>query len=238
MSSIGSQIQQQIVDEINVLPILADNNIVALADSPASVKSVMDIALAKVAFGVIVRTAKYSKPNSNAPRGKPYFNFVAFQIEINENRVLNAALGRTIHADDVVEAILADLSGWDFDGQGNTLKLDDDAGVLDAVWNNPEGQVVWGWTVSGHTEGGLSLVHAQVAKPTSSIAGTTTTKTVTLACATGGAGVFYTADGSIPTPLRGTVYTGPFVAPVGTVIRARAWLAGMIPSSELKVTVQ
>ena len=51
---------------------------------------------------------------------------------------------------------------------------------------------------------------------------------LTLACATPGAAIFYTQDGSNPSPRNGTLYLAPFT-PTGGV-RANAWLAGYLTS--------
>jgi hypothetical protein len=236
--SVGATIQQLIVDEIGVLSIIADNQISVIAESKASPLNIMQIAQGVVRMAVIVRTTVFRRPNKNPVRGKPYFDDIGIQIEVTENRTLNAA--RTVHADDVAEEIFSALNGWDFSGQGNCIKLEDDAATLDGEWNNKENNLIWGWTILARTEGGLSLTIAQVATPSASFAaiqGDPANKTATITCATGGAGVFYTLDGSVPTPLRGTVYTAPFVAAIGATLRARAWLAGKTASDELRTTV-
>jgi hypothetical protein len=60
---------------------------------------------------------------------------------------------------------------------------------------------------------------------------------VTLACATGGAAIYYTTDGSYPwpgataNPSTGALYTGPFTCAPGAIIRACAFLAGSLASN-------
>lgn len=55
---------------------------------------------------------------------------------------------------------------------------------------------------------------------------------IELACATPGAAIFYTLDGKHPAPRNGTLYTGPIERPAaGTRLKARAWLAGWLPSN-------
>ena len=56
------------------------------------------------------------------------------------------------------------------------------------------------------------------------------TQTVTIGCATLGATIRYTTDGSTPSETNGTIYTGVVSVPLGTVLRAIAYLPGMIDS--------
>ena len=53
-------------------------------------------------------------------------------------------------------------------------------------------------------------------------------QTVTLTCATPGAAISYTLDGSYPSSVNATatLYTAPFVAPSGSTVRASAELSG------------
>ena len=59
--------------------------------------------------------------------------------------------------------------------------------------------------------------------------------TVTLSCATVGATIRYTTDGTEPTATS-TVAGGPLVIGVSTVLRARAFLAGAVPSDTITHT--
>jgi hypothetical protein len=67
-------------------------------------------------------------------------------------------------------------------------------------------------------------------------------QTVTMAPATNvpGMAIFYTLDGSYPTPRNAWapvagatsyLYTAPFVIPVGTIVRAKGYLPGFQPAS-------
>ena len=61
---------------------------------------------------------------------------------------------------------------------------------------------------------------------------------LTLACATAGAAIYYTTDGSYPTPTNGVLYDGPVTGlPTGTTVRAAAYAADMTPSdlTELEI---
>lgn len=54
---------------------------------------------------------------------------------------------------------------------------------------------------------------------------------ITLTCATEGAAIYYTTDGTYPTPTNGTLYEEPLVGvTVGTYFRAAAYKAAMNPS--------
>jgi hypothetical protein len=56
------------------------------------------------------------------------------------------------------------------------------------------------------------------------------------ACATAGAAVFYTADGTWPSPRNGSLYTAPVIFDAGTTVKARAWIWGYLPSDVLTFT--
>lgn len=58
---------------------------------------------------------------------------------------------------------------------------------------------------------------------------------VEITCATSGAIIRYTTDGSEPTE-SSTVYTGPIIVSDNTEIRARAWKSGMNPSAVVSET--
>ena len=61
------------------------------------------------------------------------------------------------------------------------------------------------------------------------------TASVTLSCATEGASIYYTTDGSVPTD-SGTLYTAPIVLSATTTIRARAYATGKGPSAIVSAT--
>lgn len=61
---------------------------------------------------------------------------------------------------------------------------------------------------------------------------------ITLTCATGGAAIYYTVDGSFPAETAGTLYEAPFAAPdAGTTIRAAAYVTDQPPSDVLEFTI-
>jgi hypothetical protein len=67
--------------------------------------------------------------------------------------------------------------------------------------------------------------------------------TVTLACADGAAGIYYTLDGSMPQPGDTSaenvtrVYSTTFTVPSGTVVRALAWNPAILPSDVDQETI-
>ncbi|MCX6896327.1 MAG: chitobiase/beta-hexosaminidase C-terminal domain-containing protein [Verrucomicrobia bacterium] len=63
-----------------------------------------------------------------------------------------------------------------------------------------------------------------------------TYRQVTLACATPGAAIFYTANGGKPNPAK-TLYTAPFTPAANTTVKARAWLAGKLASEISTATI-
>ena len=78
------------------------------------------------------------------------------------------------------------------------------------------------------TLGGIQNVLPQVTTPSVHSA----SDEYTLSCATPGAAIFYTTDGSNPNPRTSTLYTAPF-ASSGQSVATRAWLAGYLASEIL-----
>lgn len=61
---------------------------------------------------------------------------------------------------------------------------------------------------------------------------------IALNCATSGAAIYYTTDGTYPTPENGTLYSAPFTEPDdGTLVRAAAYKAGLNPGDCLEFTI-
>ena len=58
---------------------------------------------------------------------------------------------------------------------------------------------------------------------------------VTIVCVTDGAVVWVTTDGSSPLPGKAQAYAGPVAGVAGGVVRARAFLAGAVPSGVMQV---
>jgi hypothetical protein len=49
-----------------------------------------------------------------------------------------------------------------------------------------------------------------------------------------GAAIFYTVDGTFPSPRNGALYTAPFSVGPGLTAQATAWLAGYLSSPTAK----
>jgi endo-1,4-beta-D-glucanase Y len=102
---------------------------------------------------------------------------------------------------------------------GNTVNL----------WNSITETEIWGTPAAG---GG------QTATPTFSPAGGTYTsaQSITIACATSGASIRYTTDGSTPTSSTGTLYSGPVTIGATTTLKAIAYAAGFTDSTVAAAT--
>jgi alpha-tubulin suppressor-like RCC1 family protein len=109
---------------------------------------------------------------------------------------------------------------------------------------------IWVWGYNGYSQLGDGSTTATntpiqirtssqwwVATPAFSPIGTsyTTAQTVTVTCATSGAAIYYTTDGSEPTT-SSTLYTGPFTVGSTQTVKAKAWLTGMNTSRTAAAT--
>lgn len=84
------------------------------------------------------------------------------------------------------------------------------------------------------------IVHNNVATPEITPASGfvyAASQTVTITCATAGASIYYTTDGSIPTQ-NSTLYTEPFTIDSNVTIKAKAFKAGDVPSMVATATYE
>lgn len=92
------------------------------------------------------------------------------------------------------------------------------------------------YDVAFTTEGGTKIDIPRLAAPTIDASNSAA---VGITSATPGAAIFYTLDGTPPIPRNPSshLFLAPFAALSGQTIRARAWLAGFIPSVESKIKI-
>ena len=84
------------------------------------------------------------------------------------------------------------------------------------------------------------IVHNNVATPVISPASGfvyAASQTVTITCATAGASIYYTTDGTTPTQ-NSTLYTAPFTVDSNVTIKAKAFKAGDVPSMVATATYE
>lgn len=94
-----------------------------------------------------------------------------------------------------------------------------------------------GWTTSNLALASYTIT-GTVATPKMSVAGGsyTTPQTVSLSCATTGATIRYTVNGTVPTTTNGSVYTGPIAVSGTRTIQARAYKTAWLPSAVATAT--
>jgi hypothetical protein len=86
------------------------------------------------------------------------------------------------------------------------------------------------------TQAGANYAVPQLDAPVISAAGTHVPQTVSLSSDEPGAAIFYTLDGSQPSPRGPTsiLYSDPIAVNAAATLRTRAWLAGYIASDEAR----
>ncbi len=154
------------------------------------------------------------------------------RVTVMEDVLMNrdATVGTGVTREEWIERIVRNVTAiFQPSVAGSPLVVEPDGiqdgavGIDDADGNTralPARHVVFACT------GGLGAPDMSViSKPV--ISHTAPAHTIAITCATAGAAIFYTTDGSKPRPGK-TLYTGTFTAAVGTVVKARAYLIGML----------
>jgi len=224
--SLLESLQQECADRLSALP--------AFAWLPVLVEHRRDYQSEyQRALGPLLTTAGRTgacvtvlTPTANArwpETGGPFFDEIPLVARVQENPVVNRdpARGTGQSALTICEAIA--LAWWQFYpvAAGGPL-----VPGQPTIARGPAGDFVT-YEVRFVAQGGVGLALPACAVPT--LAGTS--PLLTLACATPGAAIFYTQDGSGPGPRNGALYTAPF-AKTGPV-KARAWLMGCAASATL-----
>lgn len=230
MSSILSQLQQQCADRLQTDPLFA--NIPVLTERIKDIESEIDRALGplneqggKTGLVAIILT-----PSANATFENvfgPFFDEIKVVVRVIENVPINQDpnTGTNIPAAEAAERIcnllhhfLPDSANGPITAQKPTISLGNDPTHLS-------------YDCRFRTSGGLSAVLPQLSAPVITKNGSA----YTLACSTAGAAVFYTLDGSNPSPRNGTFYTAPITPASHLTLNARAWLAGFLTSQTATV---
>lgn len=162
----------------------------------------------------------------------PYLDPLQLSVTIEENVLVNQATGGTQkHCSDVAERVATLLHKWLPDGHTRPVLVSGNGiSVVEPVIGT------LAYAVALSFAAGLSVSLDQVATPTANPDGGVAPQTVTLACATAGAAIFYTIDGKFPSPTVGTLYTAPFEVAAACTLKAAAFLAGYL-TSEVKQSV-
>lgn len=234
--SLIESIQQEVADQIAANGNLL--NVPVLVESLGDLASQVERALGplggqggKVGAIIVVNTPT---ADANWPEvGGPFFDSIPVEILVGVNPATNndADIGTGLSALSICEEVCFALH--QFFPVSSNGPLVADKPTLVRLPDAGKKEVIVQYLCRFKTLGGLSEALPQVANVTEfhSISG------YNLACATGGAAIFYTLDGSNPSPRNGTLYTAPFAAVGGATLKARAWLAGYLASDLFTKTI-
>jgi hypothetical protein len=185
----------------------------------------------KVGICAIVGMPTFSVPSPDTPG--PVGN-VEQSILVLEHPELNAgSAGTGSNAEEVALEIVQQLHHYMPASVAQVLTARADAIVPDLTVEN-----LVGYLVTLHTSGGLEKP-AKVATPAISGSSATAPSTITITCATSGATIRYTTDGSNPSPGNPTAatYSAPFAQAIAAEIRAVASKASYQQSNTARLII-
>lgn len=231
MSSILSQLQQQCADRIQSDPAFADVRV--LTERIADIESEIERALGPLneQGGKTGLVAILLTPTANVNFENvfgPLFDEIKIVVRIVENVPVNQDpnTGTNLPAAEAAERICGLLHHFQPDSANGPVVAQRPAISLG---NDPNHL---SYDCQFKTSGGLGTVLPQVALPVV----TNTGGSISITCATAGAAIFYSLDGSNPSPRNGAFYNAPFTPGAGKTIKARAWLAGYLASDTAVIT--
>ena len=198
------------------------SNVTIVTENIGDIENKIQTAIAKLGVCVIVVTPSASMAAPDAPA--PYFNNIKVLVRVVENVVLNrSASGANKPASDVAEIVASLLHQWTPDGISECIFLEEPSITLG---NDPR---LLSYDVRCRTQGGLSYTIPSTAQPVIVLTGSSYPQTATITCATAGAAIFYTLDGTAPIPRNPSafLYNGVISGiAAGTVIKAQSSLWG------------
>ncbi len=220
--SFATAAQQMIADELSARPFFSDNGIVVLSEYLKDLENQIDIALAKVdGKCIIIFSPELDSDWSNSAGA--FFNKISFIAAVYQNPILAGDIvpDDALQGIDIAVEVSLAVYQLQIDILNGPLVM-----VSPGIKKIPEDNNVVHY-VFFQGQGGDRAEPDQVAP----VVITNNSGTITLTCATEGAGIFYRTDGKPPaTAGASTHYTAPFAASSGTKILARAWLAGLVAS--------
>lgn len=166
------------------------------------------------------------------PEGQPATrsnNGLVVDFEIVVRYVCNTSLnfspdhGTGITCEDILVEGMLLIQNWT-PLRGHTLTIEDFGKVT--LDKQPH---LWAWecTVKAHD---AQSARVKCALPKITAAEDEAGTTITLTTATEGAAIYYTLDGSLPTPKAGILYQLPFELTGSATVRAMAWMTDLMPS--------
>lgn len=220
MASILRQLQEGAAERLLAMPEFA--SVAVLPESVADLDFKVAEALAKMGIAVVVYAARAAGA-LDGPH-QPYFQRIGLNLTVFENVPVNRREGNPGYTtgQEYAELCACYLHGWKPDTVNESF-VSSDVALAQLPKEISELGVV-GWSAPVTTQGGLSQTIPQVAP----VVLDASTPTATATCATPGAAIFYTLDGTFPSPRNPSsiLYLTPFTPDLGTVIKAAAWLAG------------
>lgn len=191
--------------------------------------SVLTVKGEKIGVAVVVGAVTAQVESANVPG--PHFDKTFLDLTVFENVVFNNSADGTLKAAvDIAVRCLQVLHHYYAAGVGQTLLADRNA-------ITPSGEIKSN-TIAYKARLELPLdndVLDKVARPQISVAGTT----VTIVCATDGASIYYTTDETYPWSgnAAAMLYSAPFIATAGDVVRAVAHKTNLVASDAAAETI-
>jgi hypothetical protein len=224
MASILTSIQQEIADCLLADPFFA--TIPVLVEQPRDVGYELQQSVAAAATYGVVRVPQALVSAPTAPG--PYFDPVEIAVRFCENVPVSTGP----HALEVAETALALLHLFRPTTINEVVIAAPTA--LKAV-TVPD---VVAYEIYVRTQAGAGYAVPQLDAPGITSAGSVSPQTVGLSSDQAGAAIYFTLDGSQPSPRGPTamLYTSPFVVSEACLLRTRAWLAGFVASEEARAS--
>lgn len=236
------QLEAEIVQRLEADPWFAaarqlpDESYVAipvLAEEAGDLVTEVLTAIDRVGISVMVKVVEARATDQDS--FGPVFDQIRIVVSVGENVLINrgtigapSATGTLKPAKATALKIISLLHHWKPDSLSSPLMID--AAGLGYIQAEEGGLQQYNASFRAHD--GLSIELEQL-----ELTVTETDGVVTMSCDTPGAAIIWTSNGKKPSPSVGTLYTGPIRPGQGTIIKARAWLAGYLTSVLRTLTV-
>jgi len=192
-----------------------------LTDQILAVLNGQQLTSGKCGLAISISSAK-GKPTN--PNGGSLLLDYTFEIEITEHKALNFAadIGTGIRCDDAAVRVMHLVHAWSPNSKQAFLVLD----FEEAVYPGKELGDLRGWIITVQITAQRTAGTERCARPII----TDGPVTLTMSCATPDAEIYFTRDGSLPTPTNGTLYTAVIDDDTTDTIRAIAYKSGITAS--------